>query len=147
MLFTIAMSVLKFFGGENFGKLIDGTMSVIKNKTDAVTIDNQTGAKLGTDYLNAVNETNRIKAERQTERQVIWGLFGFALPTMVIWWFALMDGVPWTVDFLGIAHRKGSWGIAIPPEFVVDFHVIVQSFFIAAPSLAGVAMLARVFKR
>jgi hypothetical protein len=145
----IAMAVLKFFGGGNVGKLIDGTMAVIKNKTDADTINNQTGANLGLQYLTSVNETNRIKAERQTERQVIWGLFGFALPTMVIWWFALADGVPWNIDvyFWAFHHTKGTWGIAIPPEFVADFHVIVQSFFIAAPSLAGAAMLARIFKK
>lgn len=149
MFFGIAMGVLKFFGGSNVGKLIDGVTGVINNKTNADVINAQTGANLGTQYLQAVNETNRIKEEHKTERQVIWGLFGFALPTMVIWWLALMDGVPWNIDLLVVefVHRKGSWGIAIPPEFVADFHVIVQSFFVAAPSLAGIAMLARVFKR
>lgn len=149
MIVSIVMGFFKFFAGENIGKLIDGTMSVIKNNTDAVTIDNKTGANLGLSYLTAVNDTNRIKAERQTERQVIWGLALFAIPTGVIWWLALIDSVPWNLHlyFFEFVHRKGSWGIAIPPEFVADFHAIVQSFFIAAPSLAGVAMLARIFKR
>lgn len=146
---TIGLKVLGFFSGANAGKLIDGVTGIIKNKTDADTINNQTGANLGLQYLHSVEETNRIKAEHQTERQVIWGLFGFAMPTMAIWWLALMDGVPWNLDFylFEFVHRKGSWGIAVPPEFVADFHTIVQSFFIAAPSLAGVAMLARVFKK
>lgn len=144
---TIAMGFLKFFGGENVGKLIDGTMAVIKNKTDAATIDAQTGAKLGVDYLNAVNETNRIKAEHQTERQVLFGLLLFALPCGIIWWAGMMDGIPWNFSWLGFEpHRVGSWKVAIPPGFEADFHTIVQSFFIAAPSLAGVAMLARLFR-
>lgn len=146
---SLGLKVLGFFSGANAGKLIDGVTGIIKNKTDAATIDGQTGANLGMQYLQAVNETNRIKAESQTERQVIWGLFGFALPTMVIWWLALIDGVPWNLDLwlFEFVHRKGSWGIAVPPEFVADFHVVVQSFFIAAPSLAGVAMLAKVFRK
>jgi hypothetical protein len=149
MLWTIGAGILKFFVSENVSKLIDGVTSVIKNKTDAVTIDHQTGANLGMQYITAVAETEKIKADRMTERQVIWGLALFAIPTGVIWWLALVDGVPWNLDLYvaTFTHRKGSWGIAIPPEFVEDFHTIVRSFFIAAPSLAGVAMLAKVFKR
>jgi hypothetical protein len=149
VLITMALGLLKFLGGATFGKLIDGVTDVIKNKTDAVTIDHQTGATLGFQYLQASAEVEKAKIEHQTERQVIAGLLLFAVPTGVIWWLALIDGVPWNLDFwlFAFQHRKGSWGIAVPPEFVQDFHTIVQSFFIAAPSLAGVAMLARVFKR
>lgn len=143
----IALSIVGFLGGSNVGKLITGVTDVIKNKTDAEVLNNKTGANLGMEYLQAVNETNRIKAEHQTERQVIWGLFGFALPTMIVWWLALMDGIPFVFPWMDAPHVKGSWGIAVPPEFVADFHTIVQSFFIAAPSLAGVAMLARLFKK
>jgi hypothetical protein len=92
-------------------------------------------------YLHAVEETNKVKAESRTATQVIFGLLLFATPAGLVWWLALLDGIP----FFG--HVKGSWGIALPPEFVQDFHTVVQSFFIAAPALAGVAMLARVFRK
>lgn len=144
---TFGLGILKFFMGSNAGKLIDGVTSVINNKTDATVIDAQTGAKLGADYLSAVNETNRIKAERQTERQVLFGLLLFATPCGIIFWAGMMDGIPWDFSWLGfVPHRVGSWKVAIPPGFEQDFHTIVQSFFIAAPAIGGVAMLARIFR-
>lgn len=137
----LGLKLLGFLGGSTFGSLISGVTDVMKNKTNAEMINNQTGAKLGLDYLMAVNETNRIKAEHQTERQVIFGLFMFALPCGVVWWAALLDGLP----FFG--HEIGSWRIAVPPGFAEAFLNIVNSFFVAAPSLAAVAMLSRVFKK
>lgn len=139
MIFSAVMAVIKLFGGSNVGKIIDGVTAVAKNKTDAQTIDNQTGAKLGMEYLSAVNETNRIKAERQTERTVLFGLFLFALPAGIVWWAALLDGIPL------FGHVVGSWRIAVPPGFTEAFLNIVNSFFIAAPAVAGASILARVF--
>jgi hypothetical protein len=141
MVFSIVASILKLLGGGNVAKLIDGVTAVAKNKTDAQTIDNQTGAKLGMEYLTAVNETNRIKASTQTERTVLFGLFMFAFPAGIVWWAALLDGIP----FYG--HVVGSWKIAVPPGFIESFNNIVNSFFIAAPAVAGASILARTFGR
>jgi len=139
MLFSIGMGLLKLFGGGNVGKLIEGVTAVAKNKTDAQTIDNQTGANLGMAYLQSVERTNQIKAERQTEKQVIFGLFMFAFPAGVVWWAALLDGLPW------FGHVIGSWRIAVPPDFKDVFLDIIKSFFIAAPATAAVGALARAF--
>lgn len=141
MILSFAMGLLKLLGGGNVAKVIDGVTAVVKNKTDAQTIDNQTGAKLGMEYLTAVNETNRIKASTQTERTVLWGLFLFALPAGIVWWAALMDGIP----FFG--HVVGSWKIAVPPGFMEAYLRIIDSFFIAAPAVAGASILARTFGR
>jgi hypothetical protein len=148
MLIAFGLKLLGFFGGANVGTLITGVTDVLKNKTNADVTNGQTGADLGMKYLTSVNELNRIKEEHKTERQIIAGLLLFAVPTGIVWWAALMDGIPWNFTWLGLGqHVIGSWKIAVPPEFIPDFHTIVQSFFVAAPTLAGVAMLARVFKK
>jgi len=109
----------------------------------------QRGADVVANYLSAANETNRIKQASRTERTVIAAFLCFVLPTAIHWWFVLLDSVPFFVPyFMDKAHKVGSWKVAAPPGKWADtYHMIIGSFFIAAPSIAGISILARMFRR
>lgn len=145
---SLALKVLGWFGGVNAGNLITGVTDVLKNKTNAELASNQTGADLAKSYLQSSTEIERIKAEHQTPRQIMFGLFGFALPAMLLWWAACLDSIPfWIPLVMDAPHKIGSWKVDVPPLFVADFHMIIQSFFIAAPATAGIWALAKVFSK
>lgn len=110
--------------------------------------ENQNGRDLTLAWLTSVNEANKIKAESRTERQVLWGLFLFALPTGLVYTAAMIDGTPfWVPLFMDEAHRVGSWGVDIAPKFEAVAIRIIDSFFISAPAVAGASILAKAFRR
>ena len=103
--------------------------------------ENQNGKDITLAWLTSVNEANKIKAASQTERQIIFALLMFATPTGLLYWAALLDGLPW------FGHVVGSWGVAIPPGLQVTYEKIIDSFFISAPVMGTAAILAKAFRR
>lgn len=138
-------------------QVIPGLASVIGNtivanhQTEAARQQdqNKSGLSLALGWLSSVNDIEKVKAASQTERQIVFALLGFALPTAVHWWFVLMDSVPFYLPYIQAApHIVGSWHIAAPPGRWADAYFrIIDSFFIAAPAIVGVKMLADAFKR
>lgn len=128
-----------------------GNTIVKNNQTEASRqrSENTSGLSLAMGWLQSVNEVEKIKADHQTERQIVFALLGFALPTAIHWWFVLMDSVPFYIPYLmTVTHKVGSWGIAAPPGRWADAYFrIIDSFFIAAPAIVGVKMLADAFRR
>lgn len=141
---TLALKLLGLFGGANAGALITGVTDVLKNKTNAdvskTVSANDQGQALANKYFDSVDKANEIKARTRTETTVVFALLAFAVPTALIYWAALLDGLP----FFG--HVVGSWGIAIPPGLQASYEKIIDSFFISAPIVGSAAILARVFK-
>jgi hypothetical protein len=110
--------------------------------------ENQNGKDITLQWLTSVNDTNRIKAENQTERQIVFALIAFATPTAIIYWAALIDGLPFYIPlFMDSAHKVGSWKVAIPPGLEATYFKIIDSFFIAGPAVASAALLAKAFRR
>lgn len=111
---------------------------------------NASGLGLASQYLLATNETNRLKAAYRPIWFVLFGLFMFALPVGIHWWVVMLDSMPFYLPgFMDASHKVGSWKVAAnwKGEFVTTYHKIIDSFFIAAPATASVALLARAFMR
>lgn len=144
-LVTLALKLLGLFGGANAGSLITGVTDVLKNKTNAdvtkTVSANEQGTALGLGYFDAVNKANDAKARNRPIWMVIYGLLAFATPTAIVYWAALLDGMPW------FGHIVGSWKIAIPPELKDTFDKIIDSFFISAPVVGAGLALASVFRK
>lgn len=146
-MFGLLSFVLKALPGfaETVGNLLIKAKETEASRQGA---EDARGADLALQYLQTIADTNKAKAESQTERQVLFGLLAFASPAGLIWWAACLDSIPFRIPFfMDAVHVVGSWRVAIPPAFVDDFHMIIQSFFIAAPSVAAVALLAKAFRR
>lgn len=110
--------------------------------------ENQNGKDLTLAWLTSVNETNRIKAESQTERQIVFALVMFAFPTGLVFGAAMVDGIPFYIPLLmDSAHKVGSWKVGLAPDFKDVAMRIIDSFFISAPAVAGASILARAFRR
>lgn len=125
--------------------------TIVKNhQTEAARQGKQDddGKDLALGWLASVEKTNAIKASSQTPRQVMAGLFFFAMPVGLVFWGAMLDGMPFHIPlFMDYPHILGSWGIKVPPEFKDDVHMIIQSFFIAAPVIGSAAIIAKAFRR
>lgn len=137
-------------------KMVPGLAGVIgdtmvkKANTEAARqgAEDQRGSEVVLGWLTSVNETNRLKAENQTERQVLFALLAFATPTAIIYWAALLDGIPFYIPyFMDHAHKVGSWKIGIAPDLKDTVLKIIDSFFISAPAIAGASILAKTFRR
>ncbi len=118
--------------------------TIVKSKeTEAARqgAENQNGKDITLAWLTSVNQANETKGKYRTERQIVFALLAFATPTGVVYWAALLDGLP----FFG--HVVGSWGIAIPPGLQVTYEKIIDSFFISAPVMGTAAILAKAFRR
>lgn len=127
-----------------------GNVIIKKSETEAARQGKQDerGEHLAIGWLQSVVETEGIKAKTQTERQIVAGLLFFALPTGIIFWAALLDGIPFRIPlFMTYPHIVGSWGIVIPTEFRDDMKMIIQSFFIGGSTIAGAKILASAFRR
>jgi hypothetical protein len=110
--------------------------------------ENENGKDVTLQWLTSVNRANEIKAENQTERQVIFAMIMFALPTGLVFGAAMVDGIPFYIPLLmDQAHKVGSWKIGIAPDFKDVAIRIIDSFFISAPAVAGASILAKVFRR
>lgn len=106
------------------------------------------GSEAALAWLTSVNQANEVKAKYQTEKQVLFAMTAFAAPTAFVYWAACLDSVPFYVPFfMDFAHRVGSWGIDLPPKLEQTMKDIINSYFIAAPAVAGVSVLARAFRR
>lgn len=126
-----------------------GNTVVAKSNTEAARQGNEnaTGSSLALAWLTSVEEANKLKIASRTERTVMFGLMAFAAPCALIFWAACLDSIPFYLPiFMSTAHKVGSWRVGVPPELLADFHLIVQSFFIAAPAVAGASLLARAFR-
>jgi hypothetical protein len=137
-------------------QLIPGLATIIGNtivknhETEAAKQgnENQNSKELALGWLASVNATNEAKGKYQTEKQVMTGLLFFAVPVGVVFWGAMLDGMPFHVPlFMSYPHIIGSWGVTVPPEFKDDVHMIIQSFFIAAPAVGAASILAKAFRR
>lgn len=107
------------------------------------------GRDLALSWLTSQNQLNALKAEHQTIQSVLSGLALFAIPTGIHWWFVLLDSVPFYVPLLmDEVHKVGSWHVAAPPGRWADtYFMIIQSYFIGGPAIAGTALLAKAFRR
>jgi hypothetical protein len=118
------------------------------NATAQETDENASGKAAGLAWLQSVNDLNRAKLDHMTERQAMRAFISFVVPTALIWWAACLDSIPFYIPwFMLVPHHVGAWGVDIPPKLQEDFHMVVQSFFVAAPTIAGVAVLAKAFRR
>lgn len=153
------MAILSMIFGGFFSalvKLVPGLATIIgdtivkNHQTEAARQgnENDNSKQLALSWLTSVNATNEAKGKYQTEKQVIAGLFFFALPVGLVFWGAMLDGMPFHFPgFMSYPHIIGSWGIKVPPEFAADVHMIIQSFFIAAPAIGAASILAKAFRR
>lgn len=151
MLFTflgsIGAAVLKIF--PQMAEIV-GNVIVKKAESEAVRQgnENENGKLVTLGWLQSVIETNRIKAEHQTERQMVFALIAFATPVGILFWGSCLDSMPFRIPyFMAYPHIIGSWGVTIPPGFADEIKMIIQSFFIAAPVVAGASILAKAFRR
>jgi hypothetical protein len=111
---------------------------------------NASGVTLAANYLNAHAEANRAKLAYRPIWFVLFGLFMFALPVGIHWWAVMLDSMPFYIPGLMDApHKVGAWKVAAgwKGEWIATYHKIIDSFFIAAPATAGIALLARAFMR
>jgi hypothetical protein len=112
--------------------------------------EDRNGAVLAANWLTSVVETNKIKAETQTERRVLFAILMFAVPVGIHWWAVCLDSIPFYLPFLmDESHVVGSWHVSArwDPAWVETYHKIIDSFFISAPAIAGASILARAFRR
>lgn len=135
-----------------FPSLATAIGNVIIKKSDNATAqqanENDNGQRALASWLTSQNELNKEKLDHMTERQAMRAFLAFVVPTAVIWWAACLDSVPFYIPLVMVVpHHVGSWGVDIPPKMQEDFHMIVQSFFVAAPTIAGASILAKVFRR
>lgn len=152
MWFTLASSVLGFLGGGNVKAVIEGVRDVAKNRTNAdvtkTVSANEAGQALASRYFETVDRSNEWKAKTQTVRQVVFGMLAFAAPTALLFWAAALDSIPFYVPYLmDTPHVVGSWGVDLPPKLESSMLRIIDSFFIAAPIVGSVSVLASVFAK
>jgi len=125
--------------------------TIIKSKeTEAARqgAEDTNGKNVTLAWLTSVNETNRIKADAQTERTVLFGLMAFGMPTAAVYSAAMIDGIPFYIPFfMDVAHKVGSWRVGIAPDLKDVAIRIIDSFFISAPAVAGASILAKAFRR
>lgn len=129
---------------------IVGNVIIKKGETKAAQEGAQDvrGSEVALAWLTSVNQANETKAKYQTERQVLFAMTAFATPTALVYWAAMLDSIPFYIPlFMDVAHRVGSWGIDLPPKLEQTMKDIIGSYFIAAPSVAAVSVLARAFRR
>jgi hypothetical protein len=128
-----------------------GNVLIKRGETEAQKqgIENKSGNELALGYLSHIAETNKIKAQSQTERQVIAALVLFALPSGIHWWSVNLDSIPFYIPwFMDQAHIVGSWKVAaLPGEYGVTNQEIIRSFFITTGAVAGISVLAKAFRR
>lgn len=110
---------------------------------------NASGVTLATQFLMSNNRTNEIKASYRPIWFVLFGLFMFATPVGIHWWAVMLDSIPFWVPGMDAAHKVGAWKIAgnWNDAWKETYHKIIDSFFIAAPSTAALAVLLKVFQR
>jgi hypothetical protein len=156
--FTMETRVLNWLNPISWAKAgfealagVIGKTIVDYKSTEASRQDNQNkrGVDLAGLYTQAITENNRLKASTRTVYTVLFGLFMFATPVGIHWWAVMLDSIPFYLPYLmDVPHKIGSWKVAAPKgDFAVTYHKIIDSFFIAAPSIAGVQMLAQAFRR
>src|SRR5687768_8124063 len=117
--FKIFSTIAGWLTGVNLSGLINGVTDVIKNHQNAAvqthTADNEAGVKLGTAYLQNVQQTNQIKLEsRKIEGK--WG------PTILV--TIVLFTIPIGIHFSAITfdsmplfgHVIGSWNISPLPK-------------------------------
>jgi hypothetical protein len=137
---ALLFKLIGWFGGDIFGKIVDGVAAYFRQKANDDLARFQTGVGADTQIalarLNAEIEARKVQAQILAAdrgwRVTAWIRPLLVYPCVIHFGAIVIDSIPFWTPF-GV-HETGAWQIAkLPAPYDLYEQAIILSFFIARP--------------